>query len=136
MIRSVAVLTTIMACVTSWADDLSQADRLLCSTNQVQMCFETGECFPALPWQIDMPQFVIIDTGRRLISTTPGSGEQRSTPIASILREGGHLIIQGFEQGRAFSIVIEEDIGAFSAAIARDGIAVSAFGACTDLRKL
>jgi hypothetical protein len=40
--------------------------------------------------------------------------------------------LQGVENNRAYSILIEEDSGLLSAAIARDGITMSVFGACTD----
>ena len=136
MKRSIILAAGLMAGSVALTDDVSDAESLLCSTSEIQICFETGECHAALPWQIGMPQFVIIDTKRKLISTTAASGENRSTPITTLLREDGRLVLQGFEQGRAFSAIIEESLGAFSAAIARDGVSVSAFGSCTDSEKL
>jgi hypothetical protein len=48
-------------------------------------------------------------------------------------RTDGMIVLQGFEAGRAFSFVIQEESGQLSAAIARQGITVSVFGACTPL---
>ena len=51
-----------------------------------------------------------------LIDTVPGS------------------LMQGIENGRAYSFVIEQDLGLLTAALARDGVTLSVFGACTDAR--
>jgi hypothetical protein len=41
--------------------------------------------------------------------------------------------LQGLEKGRAFSIVIAEDTGRASFAVATNGFSVAAFGACTPM---
>ncbi len=116
------------------ADNLAGSERLLCSSSQVMLCFETGECFPAQPWDLDVPQFVVIDLQQKTISTTPASEERRSTPLMTVNRADGAVFLQGIERRRAFSIVIDEQFGTMNAAVARDGVTVSVFGACTDSR--
>jgi hypothetical protein len=132
MQRILIVFTGLFAGSMVIAENVEDADRLLCSASQVMMCFETGECFTVPPWEIDVPQFVVIDKNKKAISTTKGSGENRSTPIATVHEEGGDIFLQGFEQGRAFSIVINESLGTLNAAVARDGVSVAVFGACTN----
>ncbi len=114
------------------ADNIENADRLLCSTSRVIVCFENGECVDALPWELNIPQFVVIDTKKMTLSTTKASNEDRSTPIRTLQRDEGTLILQGIEQGRAFGFVIDELSGLLTSSVARDGMAVSVFGACTD----
>ena len=114
------------------ADDLSGLDKFLCSPAQIISCFEGAECSTLLPWEADIPQFVIIDTKKKLISTTKGSNENRSTPIQSVQREDSTIYLQGVEGGRAFSFVIEESSGLLTVSVARDGVTVTIFGACTD----
>ncbi len=121
---------------TALADDLSGAERLLCASSQAMICFETGECFNAQPWELDVPQFVLVDLEKNLLSTTGATEERRSTPIARVTREEGTVFLQGIERRRAFSIVIEESLGTFNAAVARDGVTVSVFGACTDAARI
>ncbi|HEX7080948.1 MAG TPA: hypothetical protein VF329_08040 [Gammaproteobacteria bacterium] len=116
----------------AWGDDVSEADRLLCSVSRIMLCVETGECYEAEPWEADVPQFVVVDTQRKTISTTRASNEQRSTPIASYRREGGLIYLQGIEAGRAFSFVVDEATGLVTVAVSRDGLSVNVFGACTD----
>jgi hypothetical protein len=114
------------------ADNVADSDRLLCSSSQAALCFETGQCFPIMPWEADVPQFIVIDKKKKRIATPKGSEEQRTTPITSLGEADGIVFLQGFEAGRAFSIVINEQLGTLTASVARDGIAVSVFGNCTD----
>ncbi len=116
----------------SFADDLSGLDRFLCSTSQVSVCFEDGDCIQFSTFEADVPQFVVVDTKKKLISTTKASGENRSTPIRSMERDDTTIFLQGLESGRAFSFVIDEGTGLLTAAVSRDGLTVSVFGACTD----
>ncbi len=116
----------------AFADNVENTDRLLCSTSRIIVCFEDGECIDAHPWELNIPQFVVIDAKKMTLSTTKASGENRSTPIRTLQRDNGTLILQGIEQGRAFGFVIDEVSGLLTASVARDGLAVSVFGACTD----
>lgn len=115
-----------------FADDVSDSDRLLCSAAEVLACFEGAECSKVLPWELDMPQFVVIDLKKKQISTTRASGEDRMTPIQALSDNEDAFFMQGIEAGRAFSFVIDKLTGLLTVAVARDGISVSVFGACTD----
>ena len=116
----------------AFADNIENTDRILCSTSRIIVCFEDGECIDAHPWELNIPQFVVIDAKKMTLSTTKASGENRVTPIRTLKRDNGKMIIQGIEQQRAFGFVIDEASGLLTATVARDGLAVSVFGACTD----
>jgi hypothetical protein len=115
------------------ADDLTGAQMLLCTPVQVNVCTNDGDCESDAPWELNIPQFLELDLKGKSMSTTKASGENRSTPMRTLDRDGGLIFIQGIEQGRAFSFVISESTGMLSAAVARDGKLVSVFGACTPL---
>ncbi len=117
----------------SMADDLTGQDRLLCTAVEVTRCLESGTCTSELPWNLNVPQFIEVDLKAKTFSTTKASGENRATPIRTLLREEGLIVLQGFEMGRAFSFVIHEESGMASVAVARDGLTVSVFGACTPM---
>jgi len=123
-----AVLPSISA-----ADDLTGQDRMLCTAVEATRCMETGSCTSELPWNLNIPQFIEIDLKAKTFSTTKASAENRTTPIRSVAREEGLIILQGYEAGRAFSFVIHEESGMASVAVARDGLTVSIFGACTPM---
>ena len=83
-------------------------------------------------WELGVPEFVVVDLKTKSISTTKASDRERSTTFSNPIKEDGKIVFQGFEGGRAFSFVIHEATGYMSVAVTRDGMVVSAFGACTD----
>ena len=114
------------------AENVEGVNDLVCATAQAQICFETNECYQATPFELDVPDFVLIDLKKKTISTTEASGAKRTSEASKVERADGLIMMQGIEDGRAFSFVIDESTGRLSAAIARDGFTVSVFGACTD----
>ncbi|HSN53563.1 MAG TPA: hypothetical protein VLT32_02785 [Candidatus Sulfomarinibacteraceae bacterium] len=115
------------------ADDLTGSDRLLCAAVQATVCTEDGECVVDLPWNANVPQFIVVDLAARRLSTTEASGENRTTPIEHLARAEGTVVFHGYEMGRAFSWVISEPTGHLTVAVVTDGLAVSVFGACTPM---
>jgi hypothetical protein len=115
------------------ADDLSGADALLCAAVQAAVCFDDGECVVDLPWNLNVPEFIEVDLGAKRLATTAASGENRATPIEHLSRGDGTIVFHGYEMGRAFSWVIDEQTGRATVAVAADGGAVTVFGACTPL---
>ena len=126
------VCAGIMASSVAVAENIENADELLCAAAQVQVCYENGKCFSKAPWELSIPDFVVIDTKEKTISTTKASGENRSSPFATAERSEGVIYLQGMEGERLFSFVIEEFSGAMTVAIVRDGFSVTVFGVCTD----
>ena len=121
----------ILALAPAHADDLTGANKLVCASMTVAVCFEDGDCELGTAAALNIPQFIEIDLTQNRLSTTKASGENRSTPITNLLRDQGQIVLQGFEGGRAFSFVISEETGRASVAVARDGRTVGVFGACT-----
>ena len=113
------------------ADSLVGEDRLLCSAVEIAICDEEGICETSQPWELSVPQFIIFDLKKKVLSTTKASGEDRTSPIISLSRENGQIVVQGVESERAYSAVLNEEDGHITIALAIDGFAISAFGACT-----
>jgi len=126
-------LVVLLPATVLMADDLTGAETILCSSAQVTICYTSGECENAPPWDLNIPDFVEIDLSKKLLRTTLASGENRSTPIKNLEREEGLLAMQGFEGGRAFSFVVNEKTGRLSVSVAREGISVTVFGSCTPI---
>jgi hypothetical protein len=82
-----------------------------------------------------MPSFIEVDLVKKTLSTPAASAEQRRSPFTHMTRENGQIFIQGMENARAFSLVITEESGAATLAVALDGTTVSAFAACTPVPK-
>ncbi len=113
------------------ADDLTGADRFLCAAVQANVCTPEGKCESGPPWGWNIPAFVEVDLAAKKLGTTPKSGERRETAIPSIRRDNGLIVLQGFEMGRAYSVLIKEGTGEASFAVAREHLVVSVFGSCT-----
>lgn len=116
------------------ADDVRGADVMICASVEASVCSLDG-CEVGTPWFWDIPQFIEVDLKAKRLSTTAASGENRATPINNLERKDGLIFLQGVENGRAFSFVINEETGVLSAAVAREELTVSVFGACTPLSR-
>ena len=58
-----------------------------------------------------MPQFIEIHLDDRIMRTTDAAPRPRQTPIRTLERTGGEIYVQGVENGRAFSFVVDEISG-------------------------
>jgi hypothetical protein len=113
------------------ADNLEGAGVILCTAVEATRCDVEHDCQTKAPWALNVPQFVIVDLEEKSIRTTEASGENRATPITTLVRKEGLIYLQGIEGGRAFSFVIDEATGKLSVAVALRGMTSSVFGACT-----
>lgn len=127
-----SALLLVAAAPAAVADDLTGSNRFLCSVVTISRCYIDG-CMDDTPDGALVPQFVIIDLGAKLLATTPASGQNRTTPIESLRREKGLIVLQGLENGRAFSFVIAEKTGSASVAIAREDLVLAVSAMCTPM---
>jgi hypothetical protein len=114
------------------ADNLDGVTEMICAPAQVHICIENDTCYAVTPAELGIPDFVVIDTKKKTISTTKSSYQNRTTPFTSVSRNEGLIYLHGIEGERSFSFVIEEKTGRMTVAVAHDGMSVSVFGACTD----
>jgi hypothetical protein len=131
--RLALVVVFVLLCSAAFADDLTGQNHLLCSAGAVVACADDGNCTNGDPFDLNIPQFVVVDLQAKMLSTTPASGQNRTSPIAHLIRENGNIVLQGFEGGRAFSFLINETTGLVTVAMATDGFSISVFGACTPM---
>jgi hypothetical protein len=112
-------------------DVLKDADRMLCVPGPVTHCVADGGCNSGLPEDENVPEFIEVDLKRKTLAATRASGEDRSTPIQSQVRQAGHIYLHGVENGRVFSMVISENTGDLTFVVAADGETATMFGGCT-----
>lgn len=127
-------LTGFFATSIAIAEDLTGVNKFICSASLAQICFESGECFQRLPADMSMPEFVVVDMKAKTVKTTEASGLNRSSDFSFASRTETTIILQGIEDTRLFSFVINEKSGFLTVAIADDGYSMSVFGSCTDAR--
>jgi hypothetical protein len=133
--RRAVFASIVLASSAVLADDLTGADRFLCSTGTVTACTEDGACFKESPAAFNIPQFLEVDLQQKRLSTTKASALNRSTDVMNVQRKDGRVVLQGTQGERAFSIMIVEDTGVLTAAVTADGFSIGVFGACTPMNE-
>ena len=113
------------------AENLEGVDEMVCAAGHAQICLETGDCYSTTPWELAMPDFVVIDIQKKTISTTKVSRLNRATEFTGVEKSDGVIFMQGIEYGRVFSFVIHEATGRMTVTVSLDGMSVTVFGACT-----
>jgi len=115
------------------ADDLTDASQLICASVKATECYADGSCVQGEPEDWNVPRFMRVDLAGKTLSTTRASGEERSTPLQNLTRDGDRIFAHGAQTGRAVSLVINQRSGLASAGIVLDGHILSVFAHCTPL---
>ena len=100
---------------------------MLCALNSVVECARRGDCERSTAEDAQVPPFVRIDVGKQLLSTVDGG---RTSPIASVQRANGRLMVQGMQNERVWGAVINEQTGQMSATVGEDDGAIVISGTC------
>jgi hypothetical protein len=98
----------------------------LCAVATIMECDASGQCERHIADGVDSPTFIRIDVAGQTVT----AGAKRS-PLRSVTRLDGELILQGGENGRGWSATIDEETGRMAAAVVDNDYTFSLFGACT-----
>lgn len=133
MKRCLWMVALVLGAGQALADNLEGTDQFLCAPVEAILCTADGICEGSAPAELQIPQFVILDLKRKLLTTTPASAQNRSTPILLVERADGLIVLQGTQMERAFTLLVDEVSGRASLATVADSVIVNVFGACTPL---
>ena len=106
---------------------------LLCTVIDVLECGADANCERGSAESVNIPQFVKIDFKGKKITEAVESEQKKSTTIKNLEHIDGKLIMQGVENGRAWSIIISEETGKMSVSVSEDRFGFVIFGACMPL---
>lgn len=115
------------------ASDLAGKDNIVCAAMDVVACVEGSACIQGAAKNFDLPEFVILDTKKKIMRADYESGHKGTSPVKTIERSGEHMILQGIENGRGWNIAINTKSGDMSGALAGEGLSFLIFGNCTVL---
>jgi hypothetical protein len=102
----------------------------LCSViNAAEFSLEEG-CFEGTAESFELPQFIRLDLKNNIISEVGENTKKRSSKIINLKRIDTKLILQGIENGRSWSVIVEEKTGKMSATASDEGIGFVVLGAC------
>jgi hypothetical protein len=108
----------------------SDTSSLLCSViNAAEYSLEEG-CVEGTADSFDLPQFVRLDFKNNIISEVGESTQKRTSKIVNLKRIDTKLIMQGIENGRSWSVLVEEKTGKLSATVLDEGIGFVVLGYC------
>lgn len=93
----------------------------------IHECRTDSECVSGAPWKFDIGPFVEIDLKNKRLQST---SLDRATDIDQVHRDGELVIVQAYEKGRAFNMVLSTPSGFFTSSITLDDGALTIFGAC------
>ena len=103
---------------------------LVCVPLSVTECGADDECQRGTAASINLPHFLQVDVKAMTIRAVE---QGRQSPIGSVARMNGKLILQGVQGAHGWTLIIAEDSGQMSATIASAVAGYIIFGSCTQL---
>jgi hypothetical protein len=103
---------------------------MLCAITAMSECTKDGKCERSVPQAgNNLPTFVRVDVKGGLLTDNDGGGRKSQIKASGIV--DNQLMLQGVENGKAWSIVIASEGGAFGASVVEDDGLFAIFGNCT-----
>jgi hypothetical protein len=103
---------------------------MLCAVTAVSECTADGQCQRSAPQAgNNLPTFMRVDLKEKVLRADDGSGRKTDIRASSIVDD--QLMLQGIENGKAWSMVIKSDTGRWGGAVVEDDGSFALFGACT-----
>lgn len=106
---------------------------VICAVLRTVECGVSEDCKTGSAESVNVPQFLRIDLGKRRMTGIRPGGEQAATTAAALEETKDTLILQGIEEGRGWTAVIDKISGKLVATAAGSQAGFLVFGACTSL---
>ena len=111
--------------------DFDGSRALLCVPTDAIECEGAGECDRTEVEHLNLPRFLTIDfKAKKLTGTVEGAENADTAQIQNVEKLDTQTVLQGVQNGRGWSIVIDAATGDLSAAVAGDDISFVVFGVC------
>ena len=120
-------LAAICAATTASAENLDASKPLVCTLNGSAQCNAEAACIQVTLDQIDLSQELRVDFANRQLSSKLN---ERTSPIDDIDELDTVLVLQGHQNGRGWTMVIDRATGHLSAALAESAGAFVISGEC------
>jgi len=130
-LMGLAFLCIIVTPLSIAAADFDGSRPLLCATIETFECGSGIECQRGTSQSINLPQFLKIDFKDKKISGTRESGEVLTTKIENMEHGDGKLVLQGTQNNKGWSMLINEATGKMTITVSDDQVGFVVFGACT-----
>lgn len=126
--RSFALVALVALAAAARADSLDPSQPLVCSIAEAAECDGVAACTDVTLEQIDLPPLWRVDFANKQLASEDGL---RTSPIGAVEALDAVLLLQGNQNGRGWTLVIERATGHLSGSAAdAEGVFVLA-GSCT-----
>lgn len=123
-----AAATVVAAHNVEAAGKFDGAVPMLCVPTVVTECGADGDCRRGTAASVNLPEFLKVDLkGMKVYA----EGTGRESAVRNLEHLNGTLIVQGGQNGRAWSMTIAEETGRMSSTISTETEGFIIFGACT-----
>ena len=103
---------------------------MLCAVTAISECTADGKCERTAPQQGNtLPTFMRVNVGAKTLSADDGTGRKTEIKASSIVDK--QLMLQGIENGKAWSMVVGSETGRWGGSVVEDDGSFALFGACT-----
>jgi hypothetical protein len=127
----VAALALLAAPLAASAETPDWPASVVCSLGDATICTQEG-CHEASLETLDVPRLVRLDFADGVMHAVTPQHHGRRSSFEVVERGETQLVLQGYENGRAFSAVLD-DFGTLAIGAATEGTTFSVFAVCTDL---
>jgi hypothetical protein len=103
---------------------------MLCAVTAVSECTADGKCERSAPQAgNNLPTFMRVDVKGKILRADDDSGRKTEIKASSVVDD--QLMLQGIENGKAWSMVIKSETGRWGGSVVEDDGSFALFGACT-----
>jgi hypothetical protein len=118
-----------LACTSPVRATEGESTPLLCAPGEPIQCENNGQCTRVTIQSTRLPRFIRVDFATQQLSGV-AEGEKIVTAIKNRQQLDGMLILQGAENGRGWSMAIDEKSSEMTLTVSGDQVGFVVFGAC------
>lgn len=111
---------------------LNGTDPCICAVTKIIECLPGGDCLEITPEQALIPVFIKVNFKEKKLSSLD-KNDPKSSKIGNVTIANGQIMLQGSEENRAWSMVVDQSNGKISASVSGKSHGFILFGKCTPM---
>lgn len=127
-LRRLVPLIALIPAVASAEKGFDGSAPLICASHYVMDLTSPTSVVSGLPGEMGAPEFMRLDFQKKTIT-----GAQKTTRILNMTKDNERILLQGTEEGMAWTLALSEADGAMIGSLVDEGGAVVIFGSCVPL---
>ena len=133
LVAACAVAATPFVSTAVSAEGLDGSSDIVCAVLHVVACIDDGKCLEGQAKDFDLPVLTVLDAKNKALRGAYDSGQKAVSPVNNMELIGEHLVLQGVENGRGWSISINAKTGNMNGSGVGDDVSFLVHGTCTAL---